>query len=77
MNVKKEIDKLLQKDMDRLTFLKHVGVGFAAITGVATVVKSMSSFGGQNVGQHLSAGSSHAQAYGMSPYGGGGLRYDV
>lgn len=72
MNMKNEFNNLLQKEMDRLTFLKHVGIGFAAVTGVATVVKSMSSFGGS--AQQFGGGSAVAgasNAYGTSAYGGG------
>jgi hypothetical protein len=46
--MKDELDSLLQKKMDRRDFLKHVGVGFAAITGIAAVVKTMNSLGGKS-----------------------------
>lgn len=61
--MKNELESLLQKEMDRKDFLKHVGIGFAAITGVAAVIKTLNGFGGnartrQNLG------------YGSSTYGG-------
>lgn len=62
--MKDEVNSLLQKPMNRLDFLKHVGAGIAAITGVAVVVKTMNSLGNT---------SSHKQnvGYGSSSYGGG------
>lgn len=67
--MKQHIDGLLQKKMDRLSFLKHVGVGVVAITGVSGVVKSMSGFGGNDtVGK-----AAQADVYGASAYGGKGL----
>ena len=39
--MKDEIDSLLQKEMDRKAFLKHVAVGFVALTGVSTVIKAL------------------------------------
>lgn len=58
--MKDELNGLLQKKMDRLTFLKHVGVGVVALTGVGTIVKTMGGVGAPKV----SAG------YGASIYGG-------
>lgn len=60
-NIKAQVSDLLGKEMDRLTFLKHVGIGFVAITGVSTLVKTMGSFGGTK---------SQAAGYGASTYGG-------
>lgn len=60
MNVKGDFQNLLSKEMDRRDFLKHVGVGFVALTGVATLVKTMGGFSaGKRVG-----------GYGGSAYGG-------
>lgn len=74
--MKEELDNLFQKEMDRKQFLKHVAVGFASITGVAAVVKTMNGFGsssgsgvGQGVGSSQKAGLT-ATAYGGSIYGG-------
>lgn len=60
MNLQSDVQTLLQKKMDRREFIKHVGIGFAALIGVSAVLRSMSSMGGnkQSVG------------YGASAYGG-------
>lgn len=55
-----EIQKLMQKDMDRRNFLKHVGIGFAAIAGVTTLLKTLSTM----------SGSQKATGYGSNAYGG-------
>lgn len=63
MHVQDEIHKLMQKDMDRKDFLKHVGVGFAAIAGISGLLKTLA---------HLN-GSQQAGAeadYGGGAYGG-------
>lgn len=52
----------MQKDMDRRNFLKHVGIGFAAIAGVTTVLKTLTTLNGS----HKEAGA----GYGSSAYGG-------
>lgn len=57
-----DFNGLLQKKMDRLTFLKHVGVGFVALTGVGSVVKALGGFG--------TSSSSQTSGYGGSAYGG-------
>lgn len=59
MNLQSDVQTLLQKKMDRREFIKHVGIGFAALVGVSAVLRSMSSMGNkQSVG------------YGASVYGG-------
>lgn len=62
--MKNELDSLLQKKMDRKDFLKHVGIGFAALTGVAAVIKTLNSFGGAPRNRQMGYGSS---AYGGKP----------
>lgn len=62
--MKNELDSLLQKQMDRRDFLKHVGIGFVALTGIAGLLKTLNGLGKpsspiQNVG-----------SYGSSVYGG-------
>lgn len=61
--IKNEINTLLEKEMDRKGFLKHVAVGFVAITGVAALVKNLNSIGTTS-GRKVSSG------YGSSAYGG-------
>jgi len=61
--MKNEIDALLQKEMDRKDFLKHVGVGFVALTGVAALLKTLNGFGGN-------ARTRQTVGYGSATYGG-------
>ena len=63
MHVQDEIQKLMQKDMDRKDFLKHVGVGFATIAGFTTVLKTITTLNG-------SQQQSMASGYGGGAYGG-------
>ncbi len=61
--MKNDVEKLLQKEMDRKGFIKHVAVGFAAIVGITTVVKTLSSMAG-NKNQTVGYGSN---SYGGTP----------
>lgn len=60
MAIKPQVALLLDKKMDRADFLKHVGIGLLALTGVAGVLRSF--------GVAPSLGST--QSYGTSAYGG-------
>ncbi len=59
MNLQSDVQAILQKKMDRREFIKHVGVGFAALIGVSAVLRTMSSMG-----------SKQQLGYGSSVYGG-------
>lgn len=59
--MKNEIDSLLQKEMDRRDFLKHVGVGLVALTGASALVRTLNGVGSPQV---------RAGGYGASAYGG-------
>ncbi len=59
--MKPDVNKLLQKRMDRKDFLKHLGIGFAAITGVATVFKAVTT---------MTNSGTVSKGYGSSAYGG-------
>lgn len=59
--MKDQLDSLLEKNMDRRDFLKHVGIGFAALTGMAGLLKTLNSLGGK---ERPSLGSYGASAYG-------------
>jgi len=48
MNIQEDVQALLQKEMDRKEFIKHIGIGFAAIIGITTVVKTINSMSGNN-----------------------------
>lgn len=61
--MKNELESLLQKEMDRRDFLKHVGIAFVALTGVAALLKTLNGFGG-NTRTRQTVG------YGSATYGG-------
>lgn len=61
MNIQNDVQTLLQKKMDRREFIKHVGIGFAALIGVSAVLRSMSS---------MSGSKQQTVGYGTSSYGG-------
>jgi hypothetical protein len=60
--MKNEFDALLQRKMDRKDFMKHLAIGFVALTGLAAVLKSMNNPSGNR--------ASSTNAYGASMYGG-------
>ena len=64
-NLQNGISQLMQKDMDRKDFIKHVGIGFVALTGVAAAVKSLTSLGESN-----KTPAAASFGYGASAYGG-------
>lgn len=43
--MKKDLHELLAKEVDRKDFLKHVGFGLVALTGVTALTKSIAGFG--------------------------------
>ena len=45
--MKQDLQQLLAKEVDRKDFLKHIGFGLVALTGVAALTKSVANFGGQ------------------------------
>lgn len=57
---------LLQKPMDRKDFIKHVGVGLIALTGVTTLVRSLT---GQDADKQLLSQQNDNSAYGATTYG--------
>ena len=62
MALKEEAAVLLSKEMDRKDFLKYIGVGIVAMTGVSTLIRAMTP---SNSKQEPAA-----NGYGSSPYGG-------
>lgn len=60
--IKVNLAQLLDKEMDRKDFLKHVGIGIIALTGASAVLKTL-------VQQPTSHGVRQA-GYGGSAYGG-------
>lgn len=65
LNMKNDLNSLLQKEMDRKEFLKLVGVGLVAMTGAASLLKTLSLIGSGSGGQ-----AARSLGYGSSPYGG-------
>ena len=57
------LNQLMQKDMDRKDFLKHVGMGVVALTGAAAAIKTLN---------QLNTGAKKPVdvGYGGSAYGG-------
>jgi hypothetical protein len=39
--IKQQVNQLLEKEMDRKEFLRHIGVAVAAVVGVSAVVSSL------------------------------------
>lgn len=71
--MKNEFNNLLQKEMDRKAFLQHVGIGFAVVTGAATLLKTLNNFGVSNGASSTAStaiGASASYGYGGSSYGG-------
>lgn len=69
--IKLDTSALLQKEMDRKAFLKHVGIGLVAMTGLAAALKTV----GVMPSNNLTAGpqvapKQGATGYGASVYGG-------
>lgn len=61
--IKQQLNTLLEKEMDRKDFLKHIGVASIALIGLPTIIKSISSVG-------TTPQPSKSQGYGSSAYGG-------
>lgn len=64
--IKQQISQLLDKEVDRKEFLKHVGMALVAVAGVSTVVSNLTSL--QTKG-NSSAGQNGRHGYGLSSYG--------
>lgn len=61
--IKQQVDTLVSKEVDRKEFLKHVGIGVLAMTGVVGVLRALNV-----VGRPENTSVSHG--YGTSTYGG-------
>ena len=60
--LRKQLNTVLQKEMDRKDFLKHVGIATAAVVGVPTLLKVVS--------QGSISPVRNSVGYGASAYGG-------
>lgn len=71
--IKQQFQTLLEKEMDRKQFLKHVGVGVALMTGAATILKTLNGFSADSVNGAATMGAvtTGAFGYGTDAYGGG------
>lgn len=69
MAIRKELDGLLTKPMDRKDFLKHVGVGIIAVTGVAAVIRTLGSLGAAEPTTAKPIAVTRKRGYGNSGYG--------
>lgn len=54
--MKKDLQQLLEKQVDRKDFLKHLGFGVVALTGVTALTKSMNGFGSRQQTSGFGAG---------------------
>lgn len=55
--MKKDLQVLLEKQVDRKDFLKHIGFGVVALTGVTALTKSLSGFGTRQQTSGFGAGA--------------------
>lgn len=65
--IKQRFAALLDKEMDRRSFLIHVAAGVVALVGASAVARALS--GNQSGTQRLPKPTSQAHGYGGSPYG--------
>lgn len=69
--MRKQIDELLAKKMDRREFLKHLGVGTLALFGFGAALKLLGiTQGGIQSTTSSSSAKNDSLAYGASVYGG-------
>lgn len=66
--IKDRVAQLLDKEMDRKSFLMHVAAAFVAVFGASAALKMLAS--GSEQSQPKAAGTSaHKYGYGGAPYG--------
>lgn len=63
--IKTQVAELLQKEMDRKDFLRHIGVAAAVIVGVPTLLNALTRMQSGSL-----QGRSQTTGYGSMPYGG-------
>jgi hypothetical protein len=66
--LKIDTSALLQKEMDRKDFVKNVGIGILALSGVTAALKAVSL--APTAGKKVLGGSNNSYGYGSSAYGG-------
>ena len=66
--IKDRVAQLLDKEMDRKSFLMHVAAGFVAVVGASTALKMLSD--NTTVTPKATSGvTAFQQGYGGAPYG--------
>lgn len=68
-NVKKNLNNLLEKPMDRRDFLKHIGIGAVLVVGLGPMLKLLSS-PARTDGSSQDTSAAGGYAYGDMAYGG-------
>lgn len=63
MDIKQQIDNILNKKMDRQEFFKHAGLGLIAVAGATTIGKLL-------ISQPQQQNRTQSFGYGDAPYGG-------
>jgi len=71
MALKQELDTLLNTEMDRKTFIKHIAFAAAMVTGVSVFAKMIGSMnrGQMNIAQISGASEPRRTGYGRVGYG--------
>jgi hypothetical protein len=67
--LKINMNKLLEKEMDRKAFLRNAGIAVVVITGVSGVVKKLNMFTTETSSPQLGHQSTSANVYGGAAYG--------
>ena len=73
--MKKYVDNIMSREMDRSEFLRFSGVGLLMFLGGNTIIQTLGSMSGNKVAKTQGSASSASSAssaygYGSSPYGG-------
>lgn len=64
--IKAQVGQLLQKEMDRKDFLRHIGIAAAVVVGVPALMAALNRLHAGPVGGAVDSRA----GYGSSPYGG-------
>ncbi len=67
--IKQQLNQLLDKEVDRKDFLKHVGVAIIAVAGVSTLMSNLTSLQGSSSTKGVNSGTKSTHGYGLSAYG--------
>lgn len=67
MTIKTQVNEILDMKMDRQEFIKYVGVGLVAVSGVGTALRMLAP---KQTNSNPSPAVSFSYGYGGAPYGG-------